>query len=116
MANVVGLISGTASQSSTVQGSSAGRAVNGDTSQSSCTQTRNTCDSWWKLALGKLIIIEKVQIWLRNGNARGAQVKIDDQLCGTITSVTKVQTVSCGTSLGLKCQFHVQMAFFQFAE
>ena len=105
----MGLISGTASQISTVGPGAAGRAVfQPGKITSECTQTRSSCQPWWKIAFDELKVVERVEVQLKAGSERGAQVKVDGQLCGTLTAAS--QTVSCDSLFGLEVSISLPMS------
>ena len=82
--------------------------MDGNTNQAypgaSCTHTQNHGQPWWRLALGAAKSIDRVEVWNRSdccsNRLNGVQVKVDLQLCGTLSAAKGKQSVSCGGKSG----------------
>merc|ERR1712139_353716 len=103
-------LKGKTSQSSEGWSGRPSRAVDGNAAQSygsgTCTHTTNSGKPWWKLDFGSSKTVVKVQVWNRSdccaSRLNGVQVKVGSSVCGTLTSSTSTQTVTCnkkGSSL-----------------
>jgi hypothetical protein len=103
-------LKGKTSQSSEGWSGGPSRAVDGNAAQSygsgTCTHTTNSGKPWWKLDFGSSKTVVKVQVWNRSdccaSRLNGVQVKVGSSVCGTLTSSTSTQTVTCnkkGSSL-----------------
>ena len=90
---------GNASQSSTLDGGISSHATDGNTS--SCTQTKEENQPWWKLTFPIPVEIERVEVWndeIENERLKGALLTVDGQSCGGLSESKQMQTVQCGKS------------------
>ena len=94
-------LTGNASQSSILDGSSSHHAIDGNTS--SCTSTKEENRPWWKLTFPIPVQIERVEVWndeSENERLKGALIKVDGQSCGGLSESKQMQTVQCGGKSG----------------